>query len=298
MRLTCPNCEAQYEVNESVIPDDGRDVQCSNCGTTWFQESAAHLLNAALPEDADVDIADIDTVTENLLTAEEAPQGAPADAPPAPEKSTDAPGERHDEGVVAAAQTRPDLRRRNLDDAMLNVLREEAEREARARKAEGSSLETQAEVEFAATPPAPPPVETAASRRQDAPETGPESDDEGPDETLVSRSARRELLPDIEEINSTLRATSERGYEAAARDAPESLRYRRSGFRRGFLAALVVMSLLLLPYIFVGPLAARFPTLEPALMRYTTGIDALRIWLDDRIKSSTESMRGNSAETN
>ncbi len=37
MRLKCPNCGAQYEVPDAVIPDEGRDVQCSNCGNTWFQ---------------------------------------------------------------------------------------------------------------------------------------------------------------------------------------------------------------------------------------------------------------------
>ncbi len=37
MRLVCPNCSAQYEVDGSMIPDDGRDVQCSNCGHTWFE---------------------------------------------------------------------------------------------------------------------------------------------------------------------------------------------------------------------------------------------------------------------
>ena len=37
MRLICPNCSAQYEVPADVIPDEGRDVQCSNCQETWFQ---------------------------------------------------------------------------------------------------------------------------------------------------------------------------------------------------------------------------------------------------------------------
>ncbi|WP_375689023.1 zinc-ribbon domain-containing protein [Pseudooceanicola sp. LIPI14-2-Ac024] len=37
MRLICPNCGAQYEVPAEVIPAEGRDVQCSNCGVTWFQ---------------------------------------------------------------------------------------------------------------------------------------------------------------------------------------------------------------------------------------------------------------------
>lgn len=37
MRLVCPNCSAQYEIDASMIPDEGRDVQCSNCGHTWFE---------------------------------------------------------------------------------------------------------------------------------------------------------------------------------------------------------------------------------------------------------------------
>ena len=41
MRLICPNCDAQYEVPDNVIPAEGRDVQCSDCGNTWFQEPAS-----------------------------------------------------------------------------------------------------------------------------------------------------------------------------------------------------------------------------------------------------------------
>ncbi|NOX39819.1 MAG: hypothetical protein GXP05_04695 [Alphaproteobacteria bacterium] len=41
MRLVCPNCAAQYEVDDSAIPENGRDVQCANCGNTWFQGPAA-----------------------------------------------------------------------------------------------------------------------------------------------------------------------------------------------------------------------------------------------------------------
>ncbi len=37
MRLVCPNCSAQYEIDGSMIPADGRDVQCSNCGHTWYE---------------------------------------------------------------------------------------------------------------------------------------------------------------------------------------------------------------------------------------------------------------------
>ena len=41
MRLTCPNCGAQYEVARDAVPAEGRDVQCSNCGVTWLAKPEA-----------------------------------------------------------------------------------------------------------------------------------------------------------------------------------------------------------------------------------------------------------------
>ena len=52
MRLICPNCGAQYEVPESVIPETGRDVQCSSCGHTWFQSHPQHDSAAQASNDA------------------------------------------------------------------------------------------------------------------------------------------------------------------------------------------------------------------------------------------------------
>ena len=36
MLIKCPNCNAQYEVPNDIIPATGRDVQCSSCSKTWF----------------------------------------------------------------------------------------------------------------------------------------------------------------------------------------------------------------------------------------------------------------------
>ncbi len=36
MRLTCPNCGAEYEAPAEMIPGTGRHVQCSACHTRWF----------------------------------------------------------------------------------------------------------------------------------------------------------------------------------------------------------------------------------------------------------------------
>ena len=50
MRLICPNCDAQYEVPDEGMPAAGRDVQCSNCGQTWFQH---HPDNEPLDDEED-----------------------------------------------------------------------------------------------------------------------------------------------------------------------------------------------------------------------------------------------------
>ena len=38
MRLLCPKCDAEYELADGIIPNTGRDVQCSSCDTIWFVE--------------------------------------------------------------------------------------------------------------------------------------------------------------------------------------------------------------------------------------------------------------------
>lgn len=35
MRIFCPACSTEYEANDSEIPDDGRDVQCTVCQHGW-----------------------------------------------------------------------------------------------------------------------------------------------------------------------------------------------------------------------------------------------------------------------
>jgi len=57
MRLTCPNCGAQYEVPEAAIPEAGRDVQCSACGETWVQHHPVAALAAAEDNDTEPDAA-------------------------------------------------------------------------------------------------------------------------------------------------------------------------------------------------------------------------------------------------
>lgn len=74
MRLTCPNCGAQYQVADGAIPATGRDVQCSNCNHVWFE------MPGAAPEPAPNDIPD----RPAPAAVPPAPEPAPPAVPPAP----------------------------------------------------------------------------------------------------------------------------------------------------------------------------------------------------------------------
>ena len=41
MQLACPNCEAEYEVPDGMVPAAGRHVQCTACHTRWFARGTA-----------------------------------------------------------------------------------------------------------------------------------------------------------------------------------------------------------------------------------------------------------------
>lgn len=347
MRLICPSCGAQYEVDESVIPETGRDVQCSNCGHAWFQSPAVvapaedrdavdtttaapdeHSAESADEEagtDAGVsqagtepDVSEAETDAGKASPAEEAPEGEDRpkpldivrqvnraegrDTPPAPdetetpetaaEERTEEPesGTADDADDLMPAATKPELQRRKLDDAVLGVLREEAERENRVRKVEEAALESQPDLGLAAV------ADFDEGKSHDRVVRVRGDEDDLDDDALVARASRRELLPDIEEIKSTLRATSERGDEPAAMDAPETLaRRQRSGFRRGFMTALVLAFIAVLIYVLAPAISRMVPALEPTLTAYVEGVNAARIWLDAQMQSLTESLKSSSA---
>ena len=36
MIISCPNCNKQFKINLSLIPDNGRDLKCGSCDHLWF----------------------------------------------------------------------------------------------------------------------------------------------------------------------------------------------------------------------------------------------------------------------
>jgi len=429
MRLICPNCGAQYEVDESVIPETGRDVQCSACGHTWFQPSrtmieaaeeaereaaespdaweveeaapeadaleaefaapepefeaepeatqaaepvfepepdepapeepeaepaAEPVLEPAVELNAASDFAaELETDFEpdfEVPSAEPEPEAEPeATSPPAEAQIAEAaeaqlppiPESAEEDGEFSQAiaammsetvppaappQTVPETEpttadgltpapaagavpRRSLDDNLLAILREEAEREAAARRAEGSTLETQEEMNLepdsaatAANRAAAKLATTAPGQRPSAREpkldfsdlNSPDTDaeilldlTEGDEETAAAEygPSRRQMLPDIEEINSTLRASADRGSDAAAFDTPQARAQQRSGFRFGFTSVMAVALIGVVLYALAPRIADAVPMLAPALDAYIGLVNTGRLWLDGQLRA-------------
>ena len=60
MIITCPNCNKQFKIDNSLIPDEGRDLQCGSCNHVWLykiKEENSKILE--LKEE--IDINDIKT---------------------------------------------------------------------------------------------------------------------------------------------------------------------------------------------------------------------------------------------
>lgn len=295
MRLICPNCGAQYEVPDEVIPETGRDVQCSNCGDTWFQNHSDHAAPDPDPEptpDAEPEQPGNQDVTWD------SPEQQTAETPSAPEFDTgpesepadmsqdDDDGGAHSDDDSDA----PEPPRRQLDPAIADVLREEADYEREARAAETGGLETQPDLGLTQDQ-NDEDRRTRESRARMARLRGePEEQSPGsvPEAEDIDPSSRRNLLPDIDEINSSLDASAaapkyqppepkdptEPDYEYAPR--------KRSGFKRGFVYAVLFGAILLAVYAYAPKIAETVPALAGPLEFFVEKVNELRVMLDEQ----------------
>ena len=270
MRLVCPNCDAEYEVDAAAIPLAGRDVQCSNCGHAWFQTHPDAAADDAEPDIFDVPppvVEVVPHVVENIV----------------PEPEVDDIAEP--EPVMTAAP-------RSLDETVLAVLREEAEREAAARRAEAAVaakapvIETQTEMPLAQDQ-----SSMAAAVRRIARLRGAEPEVVVPPPALKSR---REMLPAIEEINSTLRATGDRRSDEdnAIAETMKEPGPAQGSFRRGFLILVLLAVVLVALYVFAPLIAVKVPALAGVATGYVTACDAARVWLNVELRALIDALRG------
>ena len=311
MRLICPNCDAEYEVEASVIPAAGRDVQCSNCGHSWFQlppeieaeaEAEAALYDDAPMAGAEAPLPDpteaVAAVAETPAARIPAPQNPALQNPPPQSRAASAaphPARPPAAPPIAALETSapekpmpetPALVARTLDETVLAVLREEAEREAVARRTEGTRapvVETQTEMGLV-----PATSLAGAAARRVAQLKGVD-----PDAAARRPPTRREMLPEIDEINSSLRASSEkRSGESAAVAAtmPVEVPSRRS-FRSGFVLMMVIAVIGVVAYVMAPRITERIPGAGPALTTYVGAVDSARLRLDASLQALIAALR-------
>ena len=185
--------------------------------------------------------------------------------------------------------------RRPADAAALNILREEAEREMSQRRAQPSeNLETQTDLGLENIRNRKTPSRALRARMAHLGEEMPEdpASDEAPEQEapsphktrLISQpmdtddgyeEPRRDLLPDIEEINSTLRTS--------AREPEQMEAQRRSGFRVGFLLILFLTVAAIFTYSQAPAIARALPESEPTLTAFLDWTNGLRDQIDGLI---------------
>ena len=64
MIITCPNCNKQFKIDNTLIPDEGRDVQCGSCNHIWFY-NIQEKNNEVLELKQEIFSEDIEIKTEN-----------------------------------------------------------------------------------------------------------------------------------------------------------------------------------------------------------------------------------------
>ncbi|CTQ48597.1 zinc-ribbon domain-containing protein [Jannaschia donghaensis] len=369
MRITCPNCNAQYEVGDDMIPSEGRDVQCSNCGTTWFQDGRPRAASAVqeravrrpgrratdLPvEDDEVDDDDdipepvrararrvepdqqtLDILREERDLAErrhddegtsegsrdtasdddrdgDVPdvvgsqdamiEGAPGNDTPdknAPDdNATDDGGDADETPSDDQDETSDPRQKAAAERARMAAAATLARARGSARGGRGTRTVTPAEE---------PDIDVSdviAETLRDA--AAPSGDDgvddngdpfDGTDTTndapVSARAARRELLPDIEEINSSLRPDERAAEAEAAADAEAEaprMAKRMSGFRLGFLTVCGVILILVGIYVFADHIGEAVPQASTVLTKYVAWVDVQRMTIAAAAEKLTESI--------
>ncbi len=267
MRITCPKCGAIYEIDADLVPASGRDVQCSACSHVWSESP---------PREA------------------EAAGAAGAETPPdTPDESDEAP--RETGGGDGPARPRP-------DEDTLRILREEAAREVAKRRGGGGDT---AEAAPATAPePEPSPREDAEGARGVAPLTRPDREEEpraAPADRLsapvrgtpAGEGARRrseqsgDLLPDVDEINSTLAGPARR---APDREGDGGTAPAAGGFLSGFVWVLAIAIVVAAAYVAAPWIAERLPALEGPLAGLVGAVNAARDWLGTRLDLLSEAI--------
>lgn len=311
MRLACPNCGARYDVPDDAVPPQGRDVECSNCGYAWFQDAPAPWSDVSAGHEGERgdgaagDDAAPDAARPRLPSERDWAAGRGRSVASVPLAAV--PG-----GEDGDARAGGESRAGTLEDSVRAILQEEAAHERAVRAAEARVTDAPGE-------PAPvddrmPPVDdgedgagfgqlmaetdtsdadlsdddTAMAAEEETPEEwGEASLDGAPDE--AGPPARRALLPDVEEITSTLHPGN-RGMDEADAEVEALPDLNRRGARTGFLLLIALVILAADVYLAADDLARWIPALADVLGDYVAFIERMREALRNVIEGVVETL--------
>lgn len=239
---------------------DGRDVQCSSCDTAWFQPHP-----------------DAENSDEDTLENEIGPQKAFAPQPPKSSALFEPAAAPKPSGLKDGPVRKP------LDPSVAEVLREEAENERRARRGQQSDpLESQPDLG----------LDDLIAKVLSSDTTGGDEKSKGEPPTSEalaassivdgSQESRRDRLPNIDEINSTLRSNKSRSPDTDPGQTAQIEKHEARSSRLGFSLVVALFAALALVYVFSSPLAKAVPEMEPTLTTYTAIVESWRGWLDQK----------------
>ena len=284
MRLTCPNCGAQYEVPEDIIPPEGRDVQCSNCGDTWYQLSAKALAAEQVQPPHEPTTKAKGTASEPLkrnidpqvsqILREEAEREAALRAARGEHLET-----QTEMGLEDSFESQPDGKSTSppVSAQEAPVVSQAPEKQSQP----SGAVQVADPAEHAA-------VATAVQGLMQSKETTRKAAPEKSATPPRRSASRRDLLPDIEDVTQDL-SDEDAVAQSQPPEALEVAPQRSRGFRSGFVFMLLLMGIAVFVYAQAPEIAGVLPDADAALTTYVTWVDDLRLWLDELVRGlSTE----------
>ena len=215
--IKCPNCNAQYEVPNDIIPATGRDVQCSNCSKTWFVTGLSGKK----------------TIKDKISNYEGA-------------ESSGLPKFETTESFLTDKATN------DVDANVLEILREEADREIRARAVDGGTVEN---------------TQKPSSKKA----------------IKNNRNVNNKSLPDNIEIGTTLEETLAPNHSVADR-----IKYKNNSGKAGFLVGIVIIIICWGAYSYPDLISQTVPEIAIYMDIYKNYVQSMLATRDELLKNLIE----------
>jgi predicted Zn finger-like uncharacterized protein len=283
MRLTCPNCGAEYEVPDGLVPEGGKHVQCTDCDTRWFVRGGR---DALVSEDQLIER--LEKWRPRLVAT-----GGAAAAPNAPDDAQTRGPEARSVGPAPDPEPAPALADEAEPADGEDVLTDDGPPEdfvwedPHGPDAESAATGPTGRPEPTPVPPAAAPMFRPVHAPEPAASSPPAAERAAP---TVEETAEPETgLPEAEAEDGEFRPIRRRTRNsqrielpedgARAEDAPAPPA-ERDRFRTGLLVAVAIFVLALGGYATRDWIVRAVPAVEPALDAYAGAVDTLRERLD------------------